>query len=194
MGEIETHKMKFTAQLMFKRREGSLNRFHPAAWKITIDSSLRFWASCLKEWAKNEDTREISCTVSVERNKKDKTHPQLRYLNGTVYTAFYDEWAELNGARYPNEYVKRILKMHEQVMFVDEATNPITGQIEFEPKSCGDASMEDVSELIDRLLMLAATIGIDIETPEEWCRKNGVSYEDFKRERNEKQNKKNDNI
>ena len=173
--------MKVTAHLTFKRKEGNLNRFHHAAWNIAIDDKMRFWARCLKEWAKNEDVQEIRCTVTVERESRKKSTPQLRYLNGVVYPAFYDEWAELNGARYPDEYVKRILKLHEQVLFVDQVNNPLTGQIEFTPKSCAGADVGEVWEFTNRLLALAAQIGVYIETPAEWCKQKEIDYEDFKR-------------
>lgn len=166
-----------------KRKSGNTNRFHPAAWVIRLNDSLRFWSECLSYFAKDESVEEIRCVVTVEREKRDKSVPQLRYLNGIVYPAFYRAFADLNGARYPDEYVKRTLKMNEQVLFVQEVTNPLTGEIEFAPKSCANADMADVWEYTNRLIALAAQIGVDIETPEEWCKRQGVDYETFKRKK-----------
>lgn len=175
--------MTHESPLTLKRKPGNFNRFHPNAWRIELDERMRFWAAVLADYAKDEDIQEIRCNVTVAKEKRDKSHPQLKYLNGIVYPAFYKEFERLNGARYPNEYVKRTLKMNEQVMFVEEVTNPLTGQIEFIPKSCADAEMCEVWEFTNRLLALADHIGLYIETPEEWCKRRGIDYETFKRKK-----------
>lgn len=173
--------MTHDANLTIKRKDGNFNRFHPKAWEIRLEDSLRFWADVLADYAKDEDVQEIRCKVTVEKEKRGKSTPQLRYLNGVVYPAFYKEFERLNGTRYKNEYIKNTLKMNEQVQFVEEVTNPMTGQIEFTPKSCADATVDEVWEFTNRLLALAANIGLYIETPDEWCKKKGIDYETFKR-------------
>lgn len=171
---------KHTTTATLTKKEGNLNPLHPKAWGIRIDGGWdAFLAQCLPKMVK-EGEAEFSVDLTLEKRTKRKTYPQLRYLNGVVYPAFFNEFERLYGIRQPPEYVKRKLKMHEQVCFVEERTNMFTGELEYEPKSCAGASAEDVTILIDRLVALAASIALDIETPQEWCAKNGIRYEDFR--------------
>ncbi len=171
--------MKHTATATFSQIPGT-NPLHPKAWKVVVDGGWSsFLARCLPSMVKEGET-EFSTDLTIEKKTKRKTYPQLRYLNGIVYPAFFAEYERLNGIRQPDEYVKRKLKMHEQVCFVQEVTDPITGLIEYEPKSCANAYIEEVVELIDRLLALAANIDLKIETPEEWCKRMGIFYRDWK--------------
>lgn len=171
---------KHTATATLTLKEGNLNPLHPKAWEFKIDGGWSaFLARSLPKMVKKGETA-FSVNLTIEKVTNRKTYPQLKYLNGVVYPAFFEEFERLHGIRQPDEYVKRKLKMNEQVCFYVEVTDPFTAEIEYEAKSCAGASVEDVMELIDRLLALAASIALDIETPQEWCAKNGVRYEDFR--------------
>jgi len=175
---------KVTSQIHFQLKG---ERYSPnilASWKVTVEQRDDFFRRAI-ETMRKKDESEFVCEVSIVRRGKMKTAPQMRYLWGIVYPAFYQKWEELIKHSVNHEYVRRQLKMHEDVQFVDEVEHPLTGEIEIHPKSCADAEIDDVMQLIDCLLGLAAKIDMIILTPEEWCKQNGISYQLWRQHRDE---------
>lgn len=151
-------------------------RLSPEGWKAKIDAPQVFWASFFEENAKAGET-EFEAKITIERTGKNKTLPQLRYLNGVVYPSFLKYLTETAGEKFTLIHLKHVLKTHDRVWFVDEVKDPLTGYVTPIPKSCAKSCAAEMSEYIDSLVSLAYSIGLNIESPMEFYARNAIEFE-----------------
>lgn len=173
-----------TTQINFKLKGDNYAPNILASWDINVEQRNDFFKRAIDTMRKKDES-EFVCEVSIVRRGKMKTNPQMRYLWGIVYPAFYREFERLSGRTISHEHIRRQLKLNEDVQFVEDVENPLTGEFEIHPKSCADAEIDEVTYFIDCLLGLAAKIDLKISTPEEWCKANGISYQLWKQYRDE---------
>jgi hypothetical protein len=86
------------------------------------------------------------------------------------------EWAKSVGNEWTDEECRDQLKMH--LNFVEQKFSKVDGQPYWDVKSCANASKEEVSELIDLLILFLGEEGIPVQTPEEYLNSKGIEQWD----------------
>jgi hypothetical protein len=110
---------------------------------------------------------EITLEINIKKIQKKKTREQLGYLYASVLPAIYDFLRE-SGYTCSEDAMKDMLKLHSEINWCSEVANYFTGEIFKRPKSFALATREEMSEIIDKLIRLAADFGIEVETPEDY--------------------------
>lgn len=114
----------------------------------------------------------VDLEIEIKNPFKFKTTSQLGYLHAEVWKKVY-EWAKSVGNEWSDSECRDQLKMH--LNFVEQKTSKVDGQPYWVIKSCADASKEEVSDLIDRLVRFLGEEGIPVQTPEEYMKSKGIT-------------------
>lgn len=146
------------------------------SWAFSLDNEREFWGRFLEKNVK-PDQITFEAKIEVKPISGEKTHPQLRYLNGAVYPKFKSFLENAAGENFTMEQVKHILKTHDSIMFCEVFSDPLTGDIKRVPTSCAVAQVDEVSAYIDNLLVLAANMELRIETPDEFYARNSIKID-----------------
>jgi hypothetical protein len=149
-------------------------------WYFELDPLAEEYAKnkCLEYWLKDPQANGLELHAKIGNKFVDRTPNQIGYLYAEIYPKFYAYMRE-NGMEGPDELLKTSLKLHPDITFCETHENVFTGEITYQAKSCagGKSSKEELSEYIDRLVRLAAIFEIDIEDPETYKNRKGISDE-----------------
>jgi len=145
------------------RNAAEVNEAHRIVFEATIDKA----GHCVP--AKKRETqerlarwRDRKVMVIVQRWRKPKTMPQLSYYFGPVIQA----WAEHTGYELDEIHIELKRAYFPQRPVISK----ITGEERDELPSLADASSQEMSEYLDRVLREAAKLGLHIPSPVEWER------------------------
>jgi hypothetical protein len=121
----------------------------------------------------------VDLEIEIKNPFKFKTTSQLGYLHAEVWKRVY-EWAKSVGNEWTDEECRDQLKMH--LNFVEQRFSKVDNQPYWAIKSCGDASKEEVSDLIDLLIRFLGEEGIKVQTSEEWKKEHGIEkFDEYKK-------------
>jgi len=168
---------KVSSELTLKlTREGKATDFKN--WDIFLPNGRKLTHDLLIVFGPTRGTKEIFLDIEVKNPYIPKTNKQLGYLHAAIFKAFYSVYREA-GLEHSEEQIRNQLKTHHEINFIEEIYNPITGDTETVPKSMADASKEEAMQFIDRLIRLAASIDLQIEEPNAYRIRNGITVDDW---------------
>lgn len=147
-------------------------------WDILLPNLNKLKHDILETFRRSPNAVEIYLDIEVKSPYQAKTNKQLGYLHAAVYKPFYVLYKEC-GYDYTQTQVQMQLKLNPSVAFVEELYDPITGQSYIDAKSMETASKEEATEFIEKLIRLAAEVGIVVESPEAYRIRNGFTKEEF---------------
>ena len=142
-------------------------------WKMIINNEGKVIEDCILQWKKDDNCIEIELEIEIKSVFQFKTTSQLGYLFAEVLKKYYQYMYEQGDDR-SDDIKRRDIFIHPAINFCDYDINTLTGELQQNVKSLKGASKEEVSDLIDRLIRLAADYGLEIETPEDYKKRKGI--------------------
>jgi len=120
------------------------------------------------------DGQMILLDATFNRPQVEKSRSQLAYMHVAIWPAFYKYWEEQGDPVEDEETKQRIRDIVKHAVgFVEVADNILTptGRDPIQRiRSFASATMEETSQIIDRILRLATEYGIYIQSPEDYLK------------------------
>jgi hypothetical protein len=139
-------------------------------WKLIPQDWPKLVAEAVEVFIRPEVIA-VELEIEIKNPFKYKTTSQLGYLHAEVWKKVY-EWAKSVGNEWTDEECRDQLKAH--LNFVEQRESKVNGELYWDVKSCADASKEEVSELIDKLILFLSEEGIYVQTPEDFLKEKGI--------------------
>lgn len=158
---------KVRAKVRITRSEGG--------WNIYFEDPKMVVYKCLAQWKKDDNAYEILLEAEIKSPFQFKTNSQLGYLHACLLPAFHDFALEAG-----NEWSQEQSKTQAKILmdFVEERRSVVNGDVYYDVKSFANASKEEVSEFIDKLIRFLAEYGVAVESPYDYRKRLGITQFD----------------
>jgi hypothetical protein len=144
-------------------------------WALRVPDPHNLKKECVDKFIRSDEVQSIILEMEIRAPFKEKTLSQLGYLHAAVWPVFYQYYRDQGiqvDSKEQMEDVRDSVKM--ALGFVKSITD-IHGELHTKPKSLADASKDEVRDLIDWIIRLAADFGMIVPGPEEYLEKHGVT-------------------
>ena len=125
----------------------------------------------------NPDEKMFTMIISVLR--EPKTYNQLAYLHAEILLKIIQGYREAgHDVPFNKEqsliWVKKEIKTLPEIMFIEDVPNAKTGETYTALRTFSDASKEEMSDIIDKVIRIYGDyFKIEFETPEAYKRRKG---------------------
>lgn len=143
-------------------------------FSLVMPDPANFKQTLVDKFIRSDEVQSIILEVEVRAPFKEKTLSQLGYLHAAVWPVFYQYYRD-QGIQVESK--EQMLEVRDSVKLALGFVKPVAdihGEIHQVIKSLADASKEDVMDLIDWIIRLAADFGMIVPGPEEYLESHGV--------------------
>lgn len=146
-------------------------------WRLALINQEQVRQECRQTFITNDTIVSMVLDMQITRPRQEKTHSQLGYMHAAMWPVFYKH-QELQGEviETDEDRVRVRDAVKSAIGFVEEI-HDIRGDRIIRIRSFAHASIEETSQAIDRIIRLAAEMGLIIPDPEEYLEAHGL--EDF---------------
>jgi len=142
-------------------------------WDLTIHNRRIVVEECVEQWVISDNVISVDLEATITSPFQLKTSSQLGYFYAAVLPVFF-KYMNNAGDDSSDDNKKNMLKLHPAINFCEIKENPLTGELIEMPRSYSKASKEEMSDIIDRHIRLAADFGLDVETSENYKKRKGI--------------------
>lgn len=160
-----------------KKVKAHIKLFKPPGtdhWVMTIIDPAAIRQALVDKFVKSSDILQIHLDATIERPREDKTISQLGYMHAAVWPVFY-RFYEDQGIQVDTKEEKERIRDDIKVAigFVQERTEMITGDKYYKVRSFANATKDQTSDMIDRIIRLAADYGMIVPDPLDYLQQHG---------------------
>lgn len=168
--------------MLIKDPDGWFNSVTP--WRLSMINSEQVLSDLVERMVKSDTVVEVHLDIEFKSEYQEKTHSQLGYMHAAIWPQFYRFYEDQGIPAETKEQKERIRNDVKFAIGFTELVPRILSRAPVEdidqdnrqePRSFAGASKEECSEMIERLLVLAADFGIQIEGPEEYKERLDIS-------------------
>jgi hypothetical protein len=142
-------------------------------WALKLPTGYNLKQQLVDKFIRSDEVQSIILEMEIRAPFKEKTLSQLGYLHAAVWPVFYQYYRDQGIQVESKEQMEDVRDSVKMALGFVKSITDIHGELHTKPKSLADASKDEVRDLIDWIIRLAADFGMIVPGPEEYLEKHG---------------------